>query len=866
MDDTNWYLRGVMVAGSYYPSPRLTKLWCREMMMNHGYAEVDTFLTGWDSPSAINASINEGVTLVNYRGYGAPEGWTSPYYTYSNVAQLSNGPRYGVMTSIVCGTGDYNDSWADICLGEAWIRYPNKGGPGFMGTTEPDTHTQWNNTIDCGVYWGLFEENTVGLAQALLMGKMNLYNAYPNDTYANGQVQQYFYHYNVLGDPALVCWTGIPKAMQVTHAGQIDVGPAGFTVDVTDESSAPLANAYVCLWKGDELHVGKFTDSNGQAAFQVQTAAAGDLLVTITKASFIPSLDTVVVGSAEVALGMTSCLVDDDSQGNSSGDGDLIANPAETVELGIMLLNSGTSQTATGITAVLTSNDDYAEVISGSSSYADIAPGDSAVCDQPFVVAIDPLTPDGHDLELVLDITDAASDSWQSIVHVPVAAADLNVDAVSIDQDDDGDNVLDPGESGQMILTLFNGGSKAIYEAEAILRTADPSVQVTDSLGYFNDIFTSDSSDNADDPFGLMVEADVYTGHQIHFTLEVTGSTGQLRTFDFTHVVGTVNGTDPTGPDEYGYYCFDNTDTSYAYHPEYEWIPIETSWTLLNIYDDEILTRDLPFEVQYYGETYDQFSVSDNGYLTMGQSWWSNFLNTNIPAPQCAPAMIAPFWDDLRDSVADYRPLKVRYNYDDANGRFIIGWQSAHSNDSYQNYTFEVIILDAEMWPTPTGDNEIIFQYFRCNNAYSASVGICNEIRDIGLQYLFDNHYSNGAATLSAGRAIKFTTGSEYLVAVNEQGSNLPEEYALSQNYPNPFNPSTNISYDLPGDGRVTLEIFDILGRKVKTLVNQYQLAGSWTVTWDARDSGNQPVSAGMYFYRLRAGDTEMVKKMLLIK
>jgi len=94
----------------------------------------------------------------------------------------------------------------------------------------------------------------------------------------------------------------------------------------------------------------------------------------------------------------------------------------------------------------------------------------------------------------------------------------------------------------------------------------------------------------------------------------------------------------------------------------------------------------------------------------------------------------------------------------------------------------------------------------------------------------------------------------------------LPRSFALHNNYPNPFNPATTIAYDLPAPAHVTLEIFNVLGQKVRTLVDDYQEAGAQTVVWDGRDSGNREVATGVYFYKIRAGDFTDSKKMLLLK
>ena len=91
--------------------------------------------------------------------------------------------------------------------------------------------------------------------------------------------------------------------------------------------------------------------------------------------------------------------------------------------------------------------------------------------------------------------------------------------------------------------------------------------------------------------------------------------------------------------------------------------------------------------------------------------------------------------------------------------------------------------------------------------------------------------------------------------------NNLPTEYSLEQNHPNPFNPTTTINYTLPGEGHVTLKIYDIQGNEIKTLVNETKAAGYYNVVFDASN-----LSSGLYFYSIRSGDFLSTKKMLLLK
>ncbi|MEE9168087.1 MAG: FG-GAP-like repeat-containing protein [Candidatus Neomarinimicrobiota bacterium] len=94
----------------------------------------------------------------------------------------------------------------------------------------------------------------------------------------------------------------------------------------------------------------------------------------------------------------------------------------------------------------------------------------------------------------------------------------------------------------------------------------------------------------------------------------------------------------------------------------------------------------------------------------------------------------------------------------------------------------------------------------------------------------------------------------------------LPTTFALKQNYPNPFNPVTTIAYDLPAATDVSLKVYDLLGRHVRTLVNVHQMANSYVAVWDGRDSMGAQVATGIYLYRLKTGQFSSTKKMILLR
>ncbi|MCB0729021.1 MAG: T9SS type A sorting domain-containing protein [Ignavibacteriae bacterium] len=102
-------------------------------------------------------------------------------------------------------------------------------------------------------------------------------------------------------------------------------------------------------------------------------------------------------------------------------------------------------------------------------------------------------------------------------------------------------------------------------------------------------------------------------------------------------------------------------------------------------------------------------------------------------------------------------------------------------------------------------------------------------------------------------------------IGISQISSVIPEGYSLGQNYPNPFNPNTVINYQIPKAGSVKLKVYDALGNEVATLVDRNQNAGTYEVTFSAKDAGTA-LSSGVYFYRLETDDFTENKRMVLIK
>ena len=213
-----------------------------------------------------------------------------------------------------------------------------------------------------------------------------------------------------------------------------------------------------------------------------------------------------------------------------------------------------------------------------------------------------------------------------------------------------------------------------------------------------------------------------------------------------------------------------------------------------------------------------------------GNNWSAVFIddfssvNTRLPS-----------WPDIYVKWKDRNNYRVSYNLGSADPN----WQP----DSVMYV--ESVASTANQWEAPVRvSTPDVFQ-----PEYISKVGFLGNTPDDCLVLWSDINFGGLYATYCGT-----------LSEVNDK-QQLPQNFSLSNNYPNPFNPSTNIEYQIPASGRVSLIIYDLLGREVADLVNEEKPAGSYNITFNA-----DGLSSGIYYYKLRSGSYVETKKMVLIK
>jgi len=214
-------------------------------------------------------------------------------------------------------------------------------------------------------------------------------------------------------------------------------------------------------------------------------------------------------------------------------------------------------------------------------------------------------------------------------------------------------------------------------------------------------------------------------------------------------------------------------------------------------------------------------------------------LGTLVDGQQAMDVQALPYLETQQE-------IELVIEGSELSGEFTLNWSPEHLPESW----------NAELVDTETGEHFSLAEA----GSYTFSLNRAKVKAE-------ENRKNLGVPASPITPVIKSKAGpSRFVIRMktatsNEANPNLPTEVALQQNYPNPFNPATTINYQVPEQSRVRLEVFDMLGRKVATLLNERVEAGYHQVRFDARN-----LASGMYIYRLEAGDKTITKKLTLIK
>jgi hypothetical protein len=863
-----WLNRALVVAGNYsntYPipiTPKWTSYWLRGELLENGYSSVDTVFyppVQFGAPM-IQAVIDAGVGLVNYRGWGDANGWHYPEFHVNDVAGLNNGWLTPVFTSFVCNANDFANA-VDPCLGEALVRSGTpsapKGGVAVIGPSDLHTSTRFNNVINAYMYDALLDGGIRELAPAMTAGLMGLIREFPQEDGPEEAQEFYFNVYNIVGDPSLSVHVGTPAGLTV-EVDPVSAADGFVQVTVTDAGGDPVPGAVVAVLADDAL-VGKgLTDHNGSLAVSVPVGNSTQLDVYANRDGYVQGHVAVDVQSAGQTVVLRGVDLIDGPDGNGRLDiGEIVdvypvfANPGTTPIPGSL----ATVDAPTGV-----------QVITSEFQIPDLQPGEELPATSPFTIRVNAALSTGAVVLNLLE-NDAA---WSATLAIPLTplAMQLKVQA---------DTPPAPNSTFTPVLRIANHGPAQFSNVRAELTSLSDSLRfvVQDGDPVLFSINPHDSITVALENVVASLGQVAY-GSNLSLLVELWQDTVRFFTRQRELAVRTAAVSDPVAPTWHGYWAYDNEDQGYAQAPVFDWVELDPAYggaggTEYRLDDDDHVDVTLPFSFVFFGRTYDSLTISSNGWIAFIPCRIDYFWNFSIPMAMGPAAMVAAFWDDLEVIGTD--SIRVYTRYESEAGRFIVEWSRALNGfDEATEETFEIILYDPLLYPTPTGDGVIDVQYLEiadidATKNYS-TVGIESHDQNEGLQYLFNNQYAPGAAPLENGRVIRFTTTppANYVGPLETDATPLPDGFHLFPAYPNPFNPRTTFRFQLPAAGRIQLTLYDLLGREVLQLVDSKYPAGLHHYTWDGSDRYGQPVASGTYFLRLRYGEQYRVQKILLLR
>mgnify|MGYP002855021099 CR=1 FL=1 len=435
----------------------------------HGFQDVNLFLT--QPYNNTYASLSTGVGFVNYTAHGSNTSWADPSFTNSNVNSLTNQDKYFWAMGNCCQAADWGISGK--CLGETFVTTANKGAFAYIGSC-PSSY--WyedyyfgvgaTNTFNqmptyeessMGVYDAQFRDDFNSLSAVVFIGDVAVAYSHANGYQGSVSDQYYWESYHVLGDGSICPYHTNPAENSVSHMPTMPIGMDTYTIEADPGS-------YVGITKDGVLYGAGEIGEEGVADIQLfePITSGGDVKIVVTHpqrqpyTAIVPaaSLDGAYVAIDSYALNVPQ------------------ADYGETIDMDITVKNVGTME-ASNITATLTTESEYIEIILADGEVTSLAPDQTATM-EGFQFAVSNNVPDKTKAQFILVVTDG-NEVWEGKfkveLHAPVLAF----------------NNMEKTDT-EVTLTFLNSGSAPLYGGEFTLISCSPDLVFDPETITFDDI------------------------------------------------------------------------------------------------------------------------------------------------------------------------------------------------------------------------------------------------------------------------------------------------------------------------------------------------------------------------------------------
>lgn len=659
------------------------------------------------------------------------------------------------------------------------------------------------------------------------VGRMNVDSKIDNIWQMDPWNRWCHYELTLLGDPAMPQWNTCLGTLAVSHATTYVMGQGLTTVTVTS-NGAPVAGATVSIYSDDlDAWASGVTDAQGAVSLDPSPIDPSTLRVKAVKTDYLPGTGDIQVDPGMQAwLEWDSTMLDDDAVAPSVGDGDGMADLAETNQFLLRVRNIG-HVAAEGVTAVISTSDSRVEILDPAAAYGTIGGISSTVNGDDILVRILDSVSDGD--VVLFDVVMACDGGrqWTGQFSITLHAPILSLASWSIDDTaaGDGDGKIEPGEPFAIRVVLGNSGSDQGREIEAQIATDTPYVTMLATEAGHPSVPAGGSAELIP-PFQGSLEPAAPTESFVHFTLHATTWCGQALDA-----------------------AFDARVQSY-----YEDILEQPSAWIIGAADDNatqgIWTRGDPIGTWRSGapvQPEDDHSADGTICFVTGQGTPGGTANASDvdggKTTLTSPAI------DLRGSVHPKLIYWRWYTNNLAQFPNQDTWQVDISSNGGQTWvSLESTTGSANNWARMAFDLDGVVQK-------TADVRIRFTASDYGYDSLVE-------------AAIDDVSIENQPLPADAGDQTVPLTFALHPIAPNPCVPSARgiaVRYDLPRAGSVSLRLYDVTGALVRTLVDGSHAAGNATVIWDGRDEAGHTVAAGIYFARLMGPGGEAVRKVAIL-
>jgi len=782
-NDPSWFGKALYSAeniaapgGQFVPSMIHLGRWFWMQFNRQGFTKIDTLWVG-DQRDITRSVLEDGRSVAFSRG------WL--YGSLTNDASKTparTGRRNPLAITVTCLS--YGEQEIFFRSGVAYRpAEPNRlQGPIASLTMDGLTNTKTNNSLSGGIIKALSigKIRMPGLLQ--LYGKHQMLNDYrfDDDETFQGYMLTTMMYFRCLGDPSVGILMGAPETFQVTAPATITPGTTGLDVEVKIRGEVS-EEAIVCFWqKATNVHLVTTPGADGWARFTLPKGQlqAGNAMLTVSRHDAFTYVGNIaiVAGNPQVDLEQVSY---DWGQQNPQH----LFGAGYNIPTTLTFKNNGQSA-AQNVVVNLASEYELMSFDPAQINVGSLNAGESKQAN--FNLVFNRSSKGGIKARIGVNVAGDNNLKANHAIELTTSGATLVLHQLA-------GNPLQPGQGVDITPSLRNTGDLPTPALNVIVASLDGKAVITRNNLSFAPVLVGPIASPDAGRLQIKINEKVIPGNMAKFSMTLQGGDGlgaYSETIYFERVIGQRQATDPSGPDDYGYLCFDSRDDEggWAKAPTYKWREINPAkptadfkGTFLPHGDfdedfDSSLVVALPegFTFQYYGEEFDTLIICSNGWIAFGaeNSMFVDFRNWQLPGIQGPDAMVAAMWQDLINPQPGDRG--VFYHYAEEEGIFIIEWSEMEILGAARDLVeFQILLYDSEQWVTPTGDGEIKIQYKHfiadrgmATDNYFSTIGLKNLDGTDGLEYTWWNNYdaSLGSRPISDGMALLFTTDTELRV------------------------------------------------------------------------------------------------------